>query len=77
MLPLCAVRATFQRQGKCVAFWDMLPSLDAQSAKKSSSLVSFIIYVILNPGTDPGFREGGFVCINVWGVAMLILSQFS
>ena len=28
-------------------------------------------------GADPGFLERGFVCIKVWGVALLILSHFS
>ena len=28
-------------------------------------------------GADPGFLERGFVFIKVWGLALLILSQFS
>ena len=27
-------------------------------------------------GTDPGFLKMGFICIKVWGFAMLILSKF-
>ena len=26
---------------------------------------------------DPGFPERGFICIKVWGFALLILSHFS
>ena len=26
---------------------------------------------------DPGFLEKAFICINVWGFALLILSYFS
>ena len=26
---------------------------------------------------DPGFLERGFICIKVWGFALLILSHFS
>ena len=29
------------------------------------------------PGTDPGFLERGFVCVKVWGFALLISSHFS
>ena len=32
---------------------------------------------MLVAGEDPGFLERGFICIEAWGVAMLILSQFS
>ena len=28
-------------------------------------------------GADPGFLEMGFICIKVYGLAMLILSHFS
>ena len=28
-------------------------------------------------GADPGFLERGFICIKVWGFALLILSHFS
>ena len=28
-------------------------------------------------GKDPGFLERGFIYVKVWGVALLILSQFS
>ena len=28
-------------------------------------------------GADPGFLEKGFICIKVWGFALLILSLFS
>ena len=28
-------------------------------------------------GADPGFLERGFICIKVYGFAMLILSHFS
>ena len=28
-------------------------------------------------GVDPGFLESGFICIKVWGFALLILSHFS
>ena len=27
-------------------------------------------------GADPGFLERGFICINVWGFALLSLSHF-
>ena len=30
-----------------------------------------------DPGADPGFLERVFICINVWGFALLILSQFA
>ena len=30
-----------------------------------------------NAGVDPGFLERGFICIKVWGFALLILSHFS
>ena len=26
---------------------------------------------------DPGFLERGFICIKVWGITFLILSNFS
>ena len=38
-----------------------------------------LLYVsleILVPGADPGFLERGFICIKVWGLALLILSHF-
>ena len=28
-------------------------------------------------GADPGFLERGFICIKVWGLALLIFSHFS
>ena len=28
-------------------------------------------------GADPGFLERWFICIKVWGFALLILSHFS
>ena len=28
-------------------------------------------------GPDPEFLESGFICIKVWGFALLILSHFS
>ena len=28
------------------------------------------------PGADPGFLERGFICVMVWGFALLILSYF-
>ena len=32
---------------------------------------------MLSAGADPGFLDRGFVCIKVWGLALLILSHFS
>ena len=29
------------------------------------------------PGADPEFLQWGFICIKVWGFALLILSHFS
>ena len=31
----------------------------------------------LSSGVDPGFLERVFICIHVWGFALLILSHFS
>ena len=28
-------------------------------------------------GADPGFLERGFICLKVWGFALLFLSNFS
>ena len=31
----------------------------------------------MSSGVDPGFLERGFICIKVWGLALLILTHFS
>ena len=33
--------------------------------------------LLSSSGADPGFLERGFICIKVWGLALLILSHFS
>ena len=40
--------------------------------RKAGGLVSF--FTVL--GADPGFLEWRFICIRVWGFALLILSHF-
>ena len=43
-------------------------------------LILFLIMMAFNDwksGADPGFLEKGFICIKVWGFALLILSIFS
>ena len=32
--------------------------------------------VAVHAGMDPGFIKRGFICIKVWGFALLILSYF-
>ena len=37
-----------------------------------------LLYIInANTGADLGFLKRGFICIKVWGLALLILSRFS
>ena len=31
----------------------------------------------MSTGADPGFLERGFLCIKVWGFALLILSHLA
>ena len=40
-------------------------------------LYPLIVWIWSLTGADPGFLERVFVCINVWGFALLILSHFS
>ena len=44
----------------------------------SLCIPSFVLPDLLtSPGAEPGFLERGFICINLWGFALLILSHFS
>ena len=47
-----------------------------QTTKKTT--VTFVVNGALGlmAGVDPGFVERGFICIKVWGFALLILSLF-
>ena len=36
-----------------------------------------IVPFIKTSEVDPGFLERGFICIKVWGFALLILSHFA
>ena len=36
-----------------------------------------ILVLMIFSGADSGFLERGFICIKVWGFALLILSNFS
>ena len=41
----------------------------------STCLIDLIIHE--RSGLDPGFLERGFICIKVWGLPFLILSNYS
>ena len=55
---------------------DCPPSLHephrVRHASKSSGKAGNLLTIV-----DPRFLERGFVCLNLWGVRLLILSQFS
>ena len=35
-----------------------------------------IRFIVPSSGADPGFLKRGFICVKVWGFALLILSNF-
>ena len=39
--------------------------------------VTLILFKYDTTGEDPGFLERGFICIEVWGFALLILSNIA
>ena len=39
------------------------------------AVVVFELHIL--PGAEPGFLERGFICIKVWGLPLLILSNFT
>ena len=45
--------------------------------KPNLSEIEFKRFLSMLQGADPGFLERGFICIKVWGFALLILSNFS
>ena len=45
-------------------------------ALKADTDVSLTVIFVYITGVDPGFLERGFICIKVWGLALLILSHF-
>ena len=55
------------------------PNIDLKCFYSSLYMCVCFYSVVSNElaGVDPGFLERGFICIKVWGFALLILSHFS
>ena len=43
----------------------------------SKSTVMVMSVHLTTPGADPGFLERGYICMKVWGFALLIFAHFS
>ena len=68
---------THNADGVLVSYCFHCQRLHAYLFKNSAMKNSYILSEVCKTGADQGFLERGFVCIKVWGFALLNLSHLS